>query len=283
MSFLLHDNSFMLYSNTYLISEIHFRNMSSSEGRSSRRSGDGRSSRHSESRNVNTLSVMYDKPKVPIPGPTNVNTVHGKQFPHVYVDGLAAVGKTTLMRSLAAKQFNVLLLDFAENIERFPEFKHKHKNPILGILYSIFHFKNILTQPPSIVDRSPCSDIWYSGIFGLMSGAMSMVEISNIFESPLFRNLMKNFTTIFFSVDYEDKLAIDTIVKAMKDRNNKLDIVTEEYVRTQIAVFDLLRTKNIQNFFFWVKPIDMPIYSREYAEAQTTEVLNLLDCVQKRL
>ena len=84
-------------------------------------------------------------------------------------------------------------------------------------------------------------------------------------------------------MDYEDKLAIDTIVKAMKDRNNKLDIVTEEYVRTQIAVFDLLRTKNIQNFFFWVKPIDMPIYSREYAEAQTTEVLNLLDCVQKRL
>ena len=218
------------------------------------------------------------------------NSVHPKQdsyvknpLPHLFLDGVASLGKTSLLTSLVEQQFNCKFCDFAENIARYPEFKFKHSSPILANLYTIYHFKMLENEPPSIVDRSCLSDIWYTGVFGLSNNTVSVLELSNIFDSQIFRMLSKDFKTLFFTVNIEDKQAISDITNAMIKRKNNLDIMSDVYVRTQITVFNILKAKNIPNFHFWEKPMHIRMYSPEYVSMMEAAVKLVLDTVQPSL
>ncbi len=101
--------------------------------------------------------------------------LHNKPFNRhktiVYIDGIACAGKTTLLREFQKKNIaGVIYNDYNEMIKRVPDFKNKHSNINLDLVYTLLGIATVNNSGSfhTVVDRTPLSSIWYNIIFKLM-------------------------------------------------------------------------------------------------------------------
>lgn len=149
----------------------------------------------------------------------------------IYIDGVACTGKTTFLKKLKSDGVSVGLLDYFEFLQN---------NPLLGDLTNSMYSAWLANhhQWYDVIDRSLYSNMLYNFIFKLMGATDD--EYDNIVDclTKFLKNLRPlNGDKIYILLVREEQFA--AVVENMERRNNGIDVLTIDYVKTQNFVFDL--------------------------------------------
>lgn len=146
----------------------------------------------------------------------------------IYFEGVACMGKTTLLRRLDAALYSVGLFDYAE-YKSLESDAGNHED------YNIWHSKKKQEIHRGFVDRSPFSNVLYSFVYELLDNDMvkppgfderlrAVPNVKNPFEM----------TIIFLPANEE---SYESIVTNMEKRANGIDRLDVKYVEAQTIVF----------------------------------------------
>lgn len=162
--------------------------------------------------------------------------MNSKQYTRIYFEGVACLGKTTLLKKIQkipGFEDDILLTDFFE----FTQLLGSELNSVCTKeKFSIFTaWKNKLLNKSSakFVDRSPLSTTFYRWINGDYSDeyikqALHLYESTGMFENYLY--------LVFLPTEGTNSYLIEN----MKSRRNGIDIYTVDYIKRQMNVFKLL-------------------------------------------
>lgn len=177
----------------------------------------------------------------------------------IYLEGTACTRKTSLLKDLQHANFPVVnsvgyqcsFNDLTEKIKEFPLFKHKAESAVVEHLYMLDQVSTFLRmresqQPVVIFDRSPLASIAYTIVLPFFKEDKLrepmpdvLQKIEDIFEDQQLRDIVKrsaalnpcDYYIFFLNSDAEKTLQL------MKKRDNKLDILSTDYVTVQNKVF----------------------------------------------
>lgn len=145
----------------------------------------------------------------------------------IYFEGVACLGKTTLLKRLDSALYSVGLFDFAEYKEVTGSTDH--------VEYKLWHAKKKQEIHRGFVDRSPHSNNLYSFVYELLD--------NDLVKPPGFDERLRavpnvrhpfEMTVIFLPANKE---SYEPIVKNMERRANGIDRLDVKYVEAQTIVF----------------------------------------------
>lgn len=180
------------------------------------------------------------------------------------------MGKTTFVASN-----NGLLLDYGNRRERNPIFSCKHFSTWIQLLYTAT-FCGIVqkTMRESIVDvlyvdRSPLSDLWYHMILN----GMPLDEEKMLFKLLQQFDVFSMFPTIFV---IPQPCHVPSITAQMRKRDNKIDLLNDDYVKCQIIVFEKISAffQNNNNLRVYRVPSNIEMYTQQYFQWLTDVLKN---------
>uniref|UniRef100_A0AAU8GE02 Deoxynucleoside kinase domain-containing protein n=1 Tax=Faxonius propinquus nudivirus TaxID=3139431 RepID=A0AAU8GE02_9VIRU len=213
-----------------------------------------------------------------------INTLENNKQSNIYIDGVSCCLKTSIVKHLQNLNLPTYFMDFSERIDNIsPIFKTKHHDSFTQYLYTMINTQLYPTNELHIIDRSPLSDIWYYCIDFMNSQIAATPKIySNTeyeklaleFLSTYFitknntnptvlqekmTEILHKFNTIIMCPNY---LHAESILKKSIERANNIDILSIEYIKMQIAIFEVLNKYfDISNFYFYKFDRDEIIYS----------------------
>lgn len=143
----------------------------------------------------------------------------------IYLDGVACMGKKTLLRKLDSELYSVKLFDYAD-FKAFMSRTQIHTEK--ENTYSMWHTPDI---DRGFVNRSPYSAKLYKLVYELLDN--NTIKPDG-FDERLHAIQASHMTVIFLPTNEE---SYPHIVEKMKRRANGIDRINIEYVRAQTIVF----------------------------------------------
>ena len=141
---------------------------------------------------------------------------------HLYIDGVACVGKTELIRRLEeSQQIPSSYNDLSER-SRYIYKGFLDKNNCT-VSQSVFNLLNIYWEPKhecSIVDRSPLTDLWYSIILKVLH-AMEEEESKHLVLCSTFKDYMDFVENVLL---WEGKKQLKSIWNNIFHNSSEMDI-----------------------------------------------------------
>ena len=196
---------------------------------------------------------------------------------HLYLCGICCVGKSTVLHELS-QEYDIQpeYTDYFELSLQNPEFKSKHQDPEVQIIYTINQVLKSTISIPKIFDRSPISDLLYSLVFeekAKLEAGKNKLEA--MLEWELFRSTCEKYKTLYILIDDDDKGAEDDILQKMKNRNNGLDVLDRDYITAQRTIFSTI-SQHIPSYEALIKPKHLKIHTDQYYAWLKNGVLNYM-------
>lgn len=175
------------------------------------------------------------------------NTMSSKQYSRIFFEGVACLGKTTLLRKIQAMsgfEDEVLFTDYFEFCEKTGDVLNTVHTKEKFSIFNTWYNKLLNDSSAKFIDRSPLSGSFYRWINGDYSDeyikrALHLYEATGIFEGYLY--------VVFLPMEGTETYLLEN----MKRRNNGIDMYTLDYIKNQIHVFKLI----IETFPKYVKMI----------------------------
>lgn len=188
--------------------------------------------------------------------------VFGDNAYTIFLEGPAAVGKTTLCRTFADQSHPVLFGDYAESVARCPVYEHKGDDTLLDMVYITQHELSVLEAEREntrlLVDRHPMSALLYRTLFDANGGRADPQTFRADFDEAKLERAVslllseikrtrpstdcRRRQTYFFLPD--DEKDIHTIADTLTKRGGTLDVARgvdpDNYTRNQMYAFQRL-------------------------------------------
>lgn len=164
-----------------------------------------------------------------------------KQYSRIYFEGVACLGKTTLLKkiqTIPGFEDDVLFTDYFEFCEKTGNVLHTVNTKEKFSIFNTWYNKLLNNSSAKFIDRSPLSGSFYRWINGDYSDeyierALHLYETTGIFEGHLY--------VVFLPMEGTETY----ILENMKRRNNGIDMYT--LVRTYR--YQSISNRGISNFF----------------------------------
>lgn len=152
---------------------------------------------------------------------------------NIYLEGPAAVGKTTFLQQFKAKtKYNVICGDFADFSNKMGPLLSREENQLL---YMATEFR----QRGVIQDRSHLSSLFYKFIFDYLEGRKTLVEIrSGAAYREMKKHLLKMEDIIIVLMPKRSSSSL--LLQKYQERNNGVDVLSLGYVHAQYDVFNMM-------------------------------------------
>ena len=192
---------------------------------------------------------------------------------NLFCCGLACTGKSRIVKKMSSiYDITTVYADFNELCTLHSKFKTKHQDPVIQILYTIKQTMDSSKASNSIFDRSPISDLCYELIHEeLKTEGLGVIKLQHLLNWKLFKTICEEFKTLYILIEDDDYEAEKDILAKMVERDNKIDILTANYVKAQRKIFKMI-TKEISNYHALVKPKEMKIHTQMYYNWLENEV-----------
>lgn len=184
---------------------------------------------------------------------------------HAYICGLACVAKSSTLRTIS-QEYNISpeYTDYYELSQQVPEFKKKHQDSEVQIIYTINQVLKSTTTVSKIFDRSPISDLLYSLIFEEQNTpGLGQQKLREKLQWDLFVKTCERYPTLYILIENDDNQAEDDILEKMQHRNNGLDVLNKSYIVAQRTIFRMI-SENISNYESLIKPKHIKIHTQPY-------------------
>ena len=153
----------------------------------------------------------------------------------IYLDGIACVGKTSVLRLLHEDGYPVAIGDYFEDGNKYPVFANKAGISRIEVAYSLYCCVKI--NDHTIHDRSPLSSLFYQLVFAVMNGNMSNKDIED-FCQQLPNEMWSYWGGRRYIILLDEDFS--SVLTRMKRRGNGIDILSTNYVQAQKLIFSIV-------------------------------------------
>ena len=153
----------------------------------------------------------------------------------IFLDGIACVGKTSVLRLLHEDGYPVAIGDYFEDSNKYPVFANKAGITRIEVAYSLYCCVKI--NDHTIHDRSPLSSLFYQLIFAVMNGEMSNEDIED-FCQHLPNELWSSWGGKRYIILLDEDFS--TVLMRMRRRGNGIDVLSINYVQAQKLTFSIV-------------------------------------------
>lgn len=157
----------------------------------------------------------------------------------IYLEGPAAIGKTTLLKNIDLKcseRNKIFFGDYLDNVLKEDWFKNMHEDVFLGMYYICYLFSQ--SKNVDFIDRSPLSALLYNNILtdlGVIE-AKSKFSCLDLLHRSSFKEYLKS-ERIFVVVP--PLTECNNLKQLMQKRNNGFDDTKDEtYARLQLEYYN---------------------------------------------
>lgn len=157
----------------------------------------------------------------------------------IYLEGPAAIGKTTLLKNIDLKcseRNKIFFGDYLDNVLKEDWFKNMHEDVFLGMYYICYLFSQ--SKNVDFIDRSPLSALLYNNILtdlGVIE-AKSKFNCLDLLHRSAFKEYLKS-ERIFVVVP--PLTECNNLKQLMQKRNNGFDDTKDEtYARLQLEYYN---------------------------------------------
>lgn len=163
---------------------------------------------------------------------------YGNAKKHIFLEGIACLGKTTVLKRMEAEGFRVYYNEFGDVVNKY---KMNMKDPmVVATMQDFFQYGkwNDMQKRPGIHDRSHVSAYIYRLIFMRMQG-LNYAALYNIIL-PKIRKFAKDNYLVYVYIDMKNNTK-ENLLKTMIARSNGIDDMDLKYIEAQNSVFDQVR------------------------------------------
>lgn len=188
---------------------------------------------------VGTQCKMWN-PKAETYSVEEFKTIQCSLKKNIYLDGVACLGKTTILKKLQREGFIVY---FNEYFDIYNKYKPTSQtNEIISTMQSFFEIEklNDLYVNPhgfGFHDRTHLSTIIYRMIFMRMNH-VNYGELFKFFIPKMLKFASEHVVIFMLLQKFDDMRYQQQLLKKMKDRNNGLDVFSLDYIEAQQKVFE---------------------------------------------
>ena len=196
---------------------------------------------------------------------------------HAYICGIACAGKSSTLRDIS-REYDIFpeYTDYYKLSQQVPEFKRKHQDSEVQIIYTINQVLKSTIAQPKIFDRSPISDLLYSLVFEERNTqGLGQQKLKEKLQWDLFVKTCEQYPTLYILIKDDDSQAEIDILEKMQHRNNGLDVLDKSYITAQRTIFKLI-SENISNYESLIKPTHIKIHTKPYYTWLKTGVIDFL-------
>ncbi|BAO49413.1 nicotinamide riboside kinase 1 [Alphaentomopoxvirus acuprea] len=161
-----------------------------------------------------------------------------------FLEGVACTCKTISLNVLRNYGLDTSIGDYFDHCNMHNEFMNKNNDLLTSLIYNFWN--TMRTNNIKYGDRTPLSNILYPLIYDIVN--RENITINNNdkiylnFLIKIYNELDLDWNILIILVSTDDK-TITKIVDNMKIRNNKIDILSKEYVIVQNNIFKYLSKK----------------------------------------
>lgn len=157
----------------------------------------------------------------------------------IAVTGVACMFKTSILRLWSKRGYSVGVGDYAQDVQKVPEFTKKLDNPELEMEY-ILHVLSKHKTYKKVIDRTPADSLLYHFIFQKLNEDVAAQEDYTTLDEILAKVCDRTLKHLPYRVIVLVPKTCKLVADRMKKRGNALDDLGERYVQIQKHVFEFV-------------------------------------------